>query len=61
MTYASITKIIIIEPHVIIDTILLSKISVGNKIVVMITISIHTEITLAIPLGSSFQPNDLII
>ena len=61
MTYASKTKIIIIEPHVIIDTIFLSKISVGNKIVVVITISIHTEITLAIPLGSSFQPNDLII
>tara|TARA_B100001559_G_C15929866_1_gene362614 strand:+ start:228 stop:410 length:183 start_codon:yes stop_codon:yes gene_type:complete len=51
----------IIEPHVIVDTILVSKILVGKKIAIMMTVSIQKDITLAIPLGSSFQPNDLII
>ena len=50
----------IIEPQVIVDTILFSKILDGIKIV-KITISIQIDITLAIPLGSSFQPNDFII
>jgi len=50
----------IIEPQVIVDTILFSKILDGIKIVTT-TISIQIDITLAIPLGSSFQPNDFII
>tara|TARA_B100001989_G_scaffold68570_1_gene46564 strand:+ start:480 stop:659 length:180 start_codon:yes stop_codon:yes gene_type:complete len=50
----------IIEPQVIVDTILFSKILDGIKIVT-ITISIQIDITFAIPLGSSFQPNDFII
>ena len=50
----------IIEPQVIVDTILFSKILDGIKIVT-ITISIQIDITLAIPLGSSFQQNDFII
>jgi len=51
----------IIEAQVIIDTIFISKILDGIKIDIAITISIQTDITLAIPLGSSFQPNDFII
>ena len=51
----------IIEAQVIIDTIFISKILEGIKIAIAITISIQTDITLAIPLGSSFQPNDFII
>ena len=51
----------ITEPQVIVDTILFSIILVGKKIDIAITISIQTDITLAIPFGSSFQPNDLII
>tara|TARA_Y100001970_G_scaffold184411_1_gene224299 strand:- start:514 stop:696 length:183 start_codon:yes stop_codon:yes gene_type:complete len=51
----------IVEPQIIIDIILVSKILVGKKVAIMITISMHTDITLAIPLGSSFQPSDLII
>tara|TARA_B100000609_G_C17086004_1_gene366699 strand:+ start:648 stop:830 length:183 start_codon:yes stop_codon:yes gene_type:complete len=51
----------ITEPHNMIDTILFSKIFDGIKIDIAITISIQTDITLAIPFGSSFQPNDLII
>ena len=54
------TKKMIIEPQVIVDAILFSKILDGIKIVT-ITISIQIDITLAIPLGSSFQPNDFII
>ena len=54
------TKKMIIEPQVIVDTILFSKILDGIKIVT-ITMSIQIDITLAIPLGSSFQPNDFII
>ena len=34
---------------------------VGKKKMQTIVISIQIDITLAIPLGSSFQPNDLII
>ena len=33
----------------------------GIKTVTKMPISIQTDITLAIPLGSSFHPNDLII
>ena len=51
----------IIEAQVIVDTIFISKILDGIKIANAITISIQTDITLAIPLGSSFQPNDFII
>ena len=51
----------IIEPQVIVDTILFSKILVGKKTFIAITISIQIDITLAVPLGSSFQPNDFII
>ena len=51
----------IIEAQVIVDTIFNSKILDGIKIDIAITISIQTDITLAIPLGSSFQPNDFII
>tara|TARA_S200000501_G_scaffold281963_1_gene266095 strand:+ start:398 stop:577 length:180 start_codon:yes stop_codon:yes gene_type:complete len=51
----------IVEPQVIIEIILVSKILVGKNITIIITISMHTDITLAIPLGSSFQPSDLII
>ena len=51
----------ITEPQVIVDTILFSIMLVGKKIAIAITISIQTDITLAIPFGSSFQPNDLII
>jgi len=51
----------IIEPQVIVDTILFSKILDGKKTLIAITISIQIDITLAIPLGSSFQPNDFII
>ena len=51
----------IIEAQVIVDTIFISKILDGIKIDIAITISIQTDITLAIPLGSSFQPNDFII
>jgi len=51
----------ITEPQVIVDTILFSIILVGKKIAIAITISIQTDMTLAIPFGSSFQPNDLII
>ena len=51
----------IIEAQVIVDTIFISKILDGIKITIAITISIQTDITLAIPLGSSFQPNDFII
>ena len=60
-TYASKTKNIIVEPQVIVDINLVSKILVGKKVAIMMTISMHTDITLAIPLGSSFQPNDFII
>ena len=51
----------IIEAQVIVDIIFISKILDGIKIDIAITISIQTDITLAIPLGSSFQPNDFII
>ena len=51
----------IIEAQVIVDIIFISKILDGIKIAIAITISIQTDITLAIPLGSSFQPNDFII
>ena len=51
----------IIEAQVIVDIIFISKILDGIKIANAITISIQTDITLAIPFGSSFQPNDLII
>ena len=51
----------IIEAQVIVDTIFISKILDGIKIAIAITISIQTDITLAIPFGSSFQPNDFII
>ena len=51
----------IIEAQVIVDIIFISKILDGIKIAKAITISIQTDITLAIPLGSSFQPNDFII
>ena len=51
----------IIKAQVIVDTIFISKILDGIKIDIAITISIQTDITLAIPLGSSFQPNDFII
>ena len=60
-TYANKTKKMIIEAQVIVDTIFISKILDGIKIAIPITISIQTDITLAIPLGSSFQPNDFII
>ena len=60
-TYANKTKKMIIKPQVIVDTILFSKILNGIKNAITITISIQTDITFAIPLGSSFQPNDLII
>ncbi len=60
-TYANKTKKMIIKPQVIVDTILFSKILNGIKNAIAITISIQTDITFAIPLGSSFQPNDLII
>ena len=50
----------IVEPQVIIEIILVSKILFGKNIAITITISMHTDITLAIPLGSSFQPSDLI-
>ena len=59
-TYANKTKKMIIEPQVIVETNLFSKILDGIKIITAITTSIQTDITLAIPLGSSFQPNDLI-
>tara|TARA_B100002019_G_scaffold241987_1_gene218173 strand:- start:2705 stop:2887 length:183 start_codon:yes stop_codon:yes gene_type:complete len=49
------------EPHIIIDINLISWIYVGKKIVDAMTLSIHIDITLAIPFGSSFHPNDLII
>jgi len=51
----------VIEAQVIVDAILFSKILDGIKNAIAITISIHIDITLAIPLGSSFQPNDFII
>tara|TARA_Y100001935_G_scaffold4248_1_gene3335 strand:- start:40 stop:222 length:183 start_codon:yes stop_codon:yes gene_type:complete len=51
----------IIEPQIIVDTIVFSKIIDGIINDITITISIQTDITLAIPFGSSFQPNDLII
>ena len=60
-TYANKTKKMIIKAQVIVDTIFISKILDGIKIAIPITISIQTDITLAIPLGSSFQPNDFII
>ena len=59
--YANKIKKMIIEAQVIVDTIFISKILDGIKIAIPITISIQTDITLAIPLGSSFQPNDFII
>ena len=59
--YANKTKKMIIKAQVIVDTIFISKILDGIKIDIAITISIQTDITLAIPLGSSFQPNDFII
>tara|TARA_Y100000768_G_scaffold217465_1_gene163914 strand:+ start:104 stop:232 length:129 start_codon:yes stop_codon:yes gene_type:complete len=34
---------------------------VGKKIVDTMTMSIHIDITLAMPFGSSFHPNDFII
>ena len=55
-TYANKTKKMIIKPQVIVDTILFSKILNGIKNAIAITISIQTDITFAIPLGSSFQP-----
>ncbi len=51
----------IIKAQVIVDTIFISKILDGIKIAIAITISIQTDITLAIRLGSSFQPNYFII
>ena len=59
--YANKIKKMIIEAQVIVDTIFISKILDGIKIAIAITISIQTDITLGIPLGSSFQPNDFII
>ena len=51
----------IVEPQVIIEIILVSKKIVGKNVAIMITISMHTDIALATPLGSSFQPSDFII
>ena len=50
-----------IDIHLTVDNIWFSVISEGRKIDIMITISIQIDIIFAMPLGSSFQPNDLII
>ena len=60
-SYASNPKKRIIEPHIMVLNIIVSDKVVGKKIMQTIAISIQIDITLAIPLGSSFQPNDLMI
>ena len=51
---------IIIENIMVLNMIVSDKV-VGKKIAHTIVISIQIDITLAMPLGSSFQPNDLMI
>ena len=60
-SYASNPKKIIIELHIMVLNMIVSDKVVGKKIAHTIVISIQIDITLAIPLGSSFQPNDLMI
>jgi hypothetical protein len=58
-TYTSKTEKIAIHKYIIRDAILVCVMLNGKK-TVDITISIHTDITLDTPFGSSFHPNFLI-